>query len=372
MNTQQSQQQTLWQQLKDRKLVSGEFKTPDELDSPWFIKLLLAFSGWFASLFIFGFFLLIIYDAIENSGVCLLIGSGLIALAYKILKSKPPEFLEHLMLSFSLAGQALLAWAIFMAANMDSALSPWLAIFVIQSSLCIIMPHYIHRVSSAFFASIALAFCLYYLNLSALTSASLLLLVIFLVLNEWRSVKWQSTFEAISYGVILLLIPLKGSAVIGYEFSYWFDGAIQQSWYYYLDELLLLFSMLYLIIALMLRSQHHFPLGTKVAIILATMGLCLLSMQASGITIGFALLILGFSNSNKILQALGLTSLLFYISSYYYLLTLTLLEKAGILLIMGLFILAIRYILLKWFNPSSMQFNSTQLPTIEKGEHHAV
>ena len=95
-------------------------------------------------------------------------------------------------------------------------------------------------------------------------------------------------------------------------------------------------------------------------------------MQASGVSIGFALLILGFSNSNKILQALGLTSLIFYISSYYYLLTLTLLEKAGTLLIIGLFILAIRYILLKWFNPSSVQRNVAQLPNIKKGDHHAI
>lgn len=362
MKIQQTQQQILWQQLQEKALVNGEFQPAETLDSPWFIKLLLACSGWFASLFILGFFLLILQDLVENSAVCLVVGSGMILMAYQMLKNKPSEFLEHLMLAFSLAGQALIAWAIFMIDNNVFSVFPWFAILIIQSSLSLIMPHYIHRVCSAFFASIALTICFHYLQLSAFTSASLLLLALVLVLNEWRSVKWQPTFEAISYGIILLLIPLKASHIIGYDLAYWLnETTLEQSWYYYLDELLLLFTMLYLIVTLMQRSQHHFPFNTKLAIIGATICLCLLSMQASGITIGFALLIVGFSNSNKVLQGLGITSLLFYISSYYYLLTLTLLEKSAILLMMGLFILAIRYALLKWLNPMQIHSDSSEL-----------
>ena len=362
MKIQQTQQQILWQQLQEKALVNGEFQPAETLDSPWFIKLLLACSGWFASLFILGFFLLTLQDLVENSAVCLVVGSGMILMAYQMLKNKPSEFLEHLMLAFSLAGQALIAWAIFMIDNNVFSVFPWFAILIIQSSLSLIMPHYIHRVCSAFFASIALTICFHYLQLSAFTSASLLLLALVLVLNEWRSVKWQPTFEAISYGIILLLIPLKASHIIGYDLAYWLnETTLEQSWYYYLDELLLLFTMLYLIVTLMQRSQHHFPFNTKLAIIGATICLCLLSMQASGITIGFALLIVGFSNSNKVLQGLGITSLLFYISSYYYLLTLTLLEKSVILLMMGLFILAIRYALLKWLNPMQINSDSSEL-----------
>jgi hypothetical protein len=372
MNT---QQQVLWQQLQEKSLVNGEFQPTEKVESPWFIKLLLALSGWFSSIFIFGFLLLTLNDLIDSSVACLVIGSGLILLAYQILKKVPHEFLEHLMLACSLAGQALIAWAIFMAANPSSNLLPWFIIFVMQSVLSLIMPHYVHRVCSAFFASIALVVTLHYLHLSAFTSASLLLIVLFLVLNEWRSVKWQPAFEAISYGVILLLITLKGSYVVGYELSYWFDEiTVAQPWRHYLDELLLLLAMLYLILTLLKRSQYHFPLRTKLVIIAATIGLCLLSMQASGITIGFALLVLGFSNSNKILQGLGLTSLIFYISSYYYLLTLSLLEKAGILLMMGLFILTVRFALLKWLNP--IQLNSIQINSIgrapEQGGNDAV
>lgn len=362
MKIQQTQQQILWQQLQDKDLVSGEFQPTQEIESPWFIKLLLACSGWFASLFILGFLLLTLQDLVDNGIICFLVGAAMIAMAYNTLKNNPSEFREHLMLAFSFAGQALIAWAIFIYDSHPSDLLLWFAILVMQSSLSLVMPNYVHRVCCAFFASIALTACLYYLHLSALTSATLLLLVLFLVLNEWRLVKWQPAFEAISYGVVLFLIPLKASYIIGYDLFYWLnETTLEQSWYYYLDELLLLFTMLYLIVTLMQRSQHYFPFNTKLAIIGATICLCLLSMQASGITIGFALLIVGFSNSNKVLQGLGITSLLFYISSYYYLLTLTLLEKSVILLMMGLFILAIRYALLKWLNPMQIHSDSSEL-----------
>lgn len=367
----QATQKALWQQLKEKSLVNGEFSPKEDGESPWFIKLLLAFSGWFASLFIFGFFVLILQDLVESSVACLVMGTVLISIAYKVLKNAPYEFLEHLMLSCSLAGQALIAWAIFMVTDSVSTLLPWVAILVMQSTLSLLMPHYIHRVCSALFASIAFVICMHYLHLSAATPAILLLLVSFLILNEWRSVKWQPAFEAISYGIILVLIPLKASGSIGYELSYWLDETMPlQSWLHYVDELLLLFAVLYTVMTLIIRSAHHFPLKAKLAIMAATTSFCLLSMEASGITVGFTLLILGFSNSNKILQGLGITSLLFYISSYYYLLDITLLDKASILLMMGLFILAIRFALLKWLNPE--QLSSIQVNPTEQGDNDAI
>ena len=345
-------QQTIWRQLQKNNLISGEYQPSEKLDSPWFVKLLLAFSGWIASLFIFAFFLITLHDLVDSSTACLVLGSGLIFLAYLLLRNDPHEFLEHLMLASSLAGQALIAWALFANELFSSPLHTWFAILIIQSVLCLLMPHYVHRVCSAFFASVALVLSFHYLHISVISSASLLFLVILLVLNEWRVVKWQPTFEAISYGVILLLIPLKACNVLGYQVSYWLrETSHAQFDTHYFDELLLIFAMLYLVLTLIQRSHHHFPLKSRLAIIGATICFCLLSMQASGITIGLAMLVLGFSNSSKVLQGLGISALLYYIVSYYYLLDLTLLEKAGSLLMVGLFILAVRFTLLKLASP---------------------
>jgi len=54
---------------------------------------------------------------------------------------------------------------------------------------------------------------------------------------------------------------------------------------------------------------------------------------------------LGYAGSNRVLQGLGITSLLFYISSYYYLMETTLLAKSQTLLVVGLVLLMIRWLL---------------------------
>ncbi|PKG40120.1 DUF4401 domain-containing protein [Psychromonas sp. Urea-02u-13] len=345
-------QQKTWQQLQQKNIVSGEYQANETVYSPWFVKLLLAFSGWVASLFILGFFLLTLHDAISDSVACFLIGSGFIVLAYFLLRSNPHEFLEHLMLATSLAGQALIAWALFANNWASSPLVSWLILFALQSVLAIFMPHYIHRVCSALFASIALIISFHYLQISLLSSATLLFAVTTLVLNEWRFPRYQPSFEALSYGIVIVLIALQASNTLGYEITYWLsEHNGEQTINHYLDETLLLLVMLYLVITLIKRSAMAFSLLSRITIIGTTICFCLLSMQAPGITVGLAILVLGFSNSNKVLQGLGTCALLYYIGSYYYLLTFTLLQKSASLLVVGLFLLLLRYLLLTFANP---------------------
>jgi uncharacterized membrane protein len=345
-------QQELWQQLQQQNLVSGEYQAPDTLDSPWFVKLLLALSGWFTSVLILVFCIIILQDVVDNSITCIVIGSGFIFLAYRLLKTIPNDFVEHLMLATSLAGQALIAWALFANDWLTSPLMSWLTLFVLQSLLAVLMPHYVHRVCSALFASIALVISFYYLNISFLSSSILLLFATILILNEWRYPKRQRLLEAISYGIVLTIIPLQASSSLGYEISYWLNEASNTSiTHHYLEQILMIIVMLYMVLMLIKRSNFDFPIMTQLSLIGATICFCLLSMQAAGITVGLAIMVLGFSNSNRILQGLGVTALLYYIGSYYYFLELTLLQKSGSLLIVGLFLLLVRALVLKFSNP---------------------
>ncbi|WP_413700742.1 DUF4401 domain-containing protein [Psychromonas sp. KJ10-10] len=345
-------QQKLWQQLQPQGLVSGQYETPETLNSPWFVKVLLAFSGWFASILIFIFCLLALQDVIDNNIACAIIGSGFIILAYSLLKKTPNEFVEHLMLATSLAGQALIAWALFANDALSSPLISWFTLLILQGALSVLMPHYVHRVCSALFASIALIVCFHYLNISLISSTVLLFLASFLILNEWRFNKLQPLLEAISYGIVLVIIPLQASTSLGYEISSWLNehheaGIIN----HYLEQALLILVMLYILLSILHRSDSIVPLSKRIALIVATICFCLLSMQASGITVSLAILTLGFSYSNRILQGLGICSLLYYISNYYYYLELTLLQKAASLCVVGLFLLLIRGLVLKFAQP---------------------
>ena len=91
----------------------------------------------------------------------------------------------------------------------------------------------------------------------------------------------------------------------------------------------------------------------SIAALSATLLICALSMNVQGVTVGMVIICCGFFCANRVLLGLGVVSLLFYISSYYYLLESTLLEKSLSLLGVGLVLLLVR-----WFIPKMLPVES--------------
>ena len=87
------QNKILWEKLNSEQLVKGDFDVEADLDSPWFIKILLAFSGWLAAVFFLFFLGALFYSIFEEPLVLLIVGSVLFALAYFILVSGKNDFL---------------------------------------------------------------------------------------------------------------------------------------------------------------------------------------------------------------------------------------------------------------------------------------
>ena len=81
--------------------------------------------------------------------------------------------------------------------------------------------------------------------------------------------------------------------------------------------------------------------------LLATLIVCAASMNVQGITAGIVIICIGFLGANRVLLGVGIVSLLFYISSYYYLLDTTLLDKSQSLLVVGLILLFVRLLIQK-------------------------
>ncbi|MFT6987484.1 MAG: putative membrane protein [Psychromonas sp.] len=340
--------QPLWDQLADADLLQGTPPEIGESDSPWYIKLLLALSGWIAALFLFAFIATGFADILENRLAAFITGGLLIAIAFALLRLPKNEFLQHLMLAVSLTGQALMVFAIYADTTQDKLVYVWGMITIMQLLLALMMPDFVHRVWSAFATAIALSITLKFLDLPAIESAVILFLSCWLVLNEFHYPTQIRKFQALSYGFILALIALKSVALFTYHPINWITGTSATTPYPWLDELLLAAVMLYLVFNLIQRHQK--PLFTifTLTTVLATLLLCALSMQAQGITVAMAIMILGFSASNSILLSLGIVSLLFYSSSYYYQLHASLLDKSQTLLILGCVLLILRYLLLRF------------------------
>jgi len=186
------------------------------------------------------------------------------------------------------------------------------------------------------------------LNLPFVFSSALLLAAAWIWLHEFDYPQYLSILHPVGYGLVLALLVIKGSNWFGDEL--WglgnnTDENFIQPW---MGELLSGIVALWIVSQLLLRHSQALTQPFSLVILIGTLFVCAASVKAEGITIGTMILILGFANSNRILMAIGILSLLTYISAYYYLLDTTLLNKSFSLLLIGVVLLVLRWVLLKF------------------------
>ncbi|MEM7356579.1 MAG: DUF4401 domain-containing protein [Acidobacteriota bacterium] len=330
----------LWPTLLEAGVVTGPPPTSDELESPWFVKLLLAFSGWLAAIFLLGFIGTGFEFLMRDPVAALFTGAVLIGAAYALLRRPKNTFFEHLALAVSLAGQALVAVAFDDLVSQDRARF-WGQVVLLQALLAAIMPHFVHRVFSSFVAVVALAECLRALDTPYLLTGPVLAVVAWLWLREFRFPRSLASLRAVTYGLTLALLPLQGAAHYDRPSGrFELPGYWTEPW---MGEVLSAAVLLALAAALLRR--HGLPLSSRISLLAMTSLLLWTgaSLEAPGITVGLALVLLGFACANRTLLGLGILALLFFVGSYYYLLDTTLLHKSQTLLAVGLALLATRF-----------------------------
>jgi len=131
----------LWLNLLEAGLVEGTAPDSDNLESPWYVKILLGFSGWLAALFLLGFISFGLDFIIESRIISVIAGISMIGGAYTILRIPKNEFIEHLTLAISLAGQALIVFVIFDFRSSNGYMVSWLLVALLQAPLAIVMPN---------------------------------------------------------------------------------------------------------------------------------------------------------------------------------------------------------------------------------------
>lgn len=332
--------------LQQNGIILADKNTQNDAESPWFVKLLLAFSGWLASLFMLGFFGALLGNLFSNVAACIVIGMVLVTTAYLVLRLPQSEFLEHMGLAVSLAGQALIAIGVFQVFELNDV-APWMLIALIQIMLAVVMPNFVHGVFSSFLAAIAFSVAFSELGLIYLASNSVMFLTAWLWLNEFKYYDRLQKVQALAYGLTLSLILVKGTTLFN---SGSFLGRstpfFENTWRMSLDELLNCLVLLYVIWQSLKQSRVRITRTVVISVLIAVSLFSLASFQANGLVVGLIVILLGFSASNRILLGLGIAALLFYISAYYYLLDTTLLVKSGTLLAVGLLMLFTRWLLM--------------------------
>ena len=342
------QTEQIWTMLVRVGVVGGLAPEVGELDSPWYVKTLLAVSAWLAALFVIGFVGTNLKFIFTNVTASLITGGAMIGYAYAILRGTKYEFVKNFTLAMSFAGQALVMQAIFFGMTFEDEVA-WALLALLQVLLIVFMQNFVHRVVSSSIAAFAFCMALTSVGVPSVMSSVIMFLTSWLWLNEFRYTRHMRKIRAIGYGLVLALIPLKGTALSSYEFLGWRSPyrpseLLVQPW---MGDVLAGAVTLYVVWQLLRRRGMAISEWLSIAALLGTALLSAVSIEAQGITVGVVVLLLGFAGGNRVLLGLGIASLLFYISSYYYLLDATLLAKAQTLFVAGLILLATRWAMLR-------------------------
>jgi uncharacterized membrane protein len=350
-----TQTEQVWETLRQAGLTEGAAPETGKLESPWYVKILLAFSGWLAAVFLLGFIGMGLGFVFESSGAAMIIGGMMIGGAFALLRISKNEFVEHLALAVSLAGQVLVVFALFDISSSDQEIA-WLLLALLQLSLAVVMPNFVHRVFSSFVAAIAFTICLTYWGGYYVVGGMVMFLAALCWLHEFRYPRQMKRIQAIGYGLVLALILLKGTALFGYRTIGWLFSRDQPELWAgpWIGELLTGVVAIYVVWHLLQRYGQRISERITITALSGTILLCGVSMEVQGITVGMVIVLLGFAGANRVLVGLGVLSLLFYISFYYYLLDTTLLAKSQTLLIVGLVLLLLRWLMLT-FIPANQE-----------------
>ena len=324
---------------------AGICDTPEtddsERETPWYISALMGFCGWLASLFILGFMGLALGVMIESGIASTIVGVALLAGAFVLQKQAQSEFLSQFSLAISVAGQGLLAVAVFLHVEADMQVQ-WTILAAIQISIALVMPNYINRFMSALFFVICFSIALHESAIASLFTPIMMLVVAYLWLHEFTLSSALRATRAVIYGLTIGLVVMK----ISFGYFNFFDGneiAILGSVNVWLEEGLSIAILLFVLHQLHRRQGLKLIDKVNVSHLILLLVVCVLTFYANGLAMSLMLLLLAFAARNHFLLTIGVVSALFNLSAYYYWLDISLLDKSIVLMGVGIACLLLFY-----------------------------
>ena len=297
------EKQNIWQTLKQAKIIEGEEPKSDTIKTFWHTKILLAISGWVAALFLLLFLGLLFSSSLETPSVALVLGTMMIIGGIALLQMFKNDFYENLAFAMSFAGQALIIYTIF--ENTDGK-TQWILTSLFFALITLFVPSYIHRVVGSFLAASTFSITLFLFGIPGIGNALVIFATAFLWLHEFDYPKYMSAQRAVGYGLALALIyiNINGSIFLSYNFIiqdmfYTFNGIWMPAW---IEEFLIGVIALYVAWQILKRYGHKITDLHTLSVFVATMILTAISLEVYGVITSILILLLGFSNSNRVLM----------------------------------------------------------------------
>lgn len=351
--------QTLWQQLQKQGLVSGDEPVVENDNSPWYVRTMLAIAGWFGALFLLGAVFSVIGLWLESAftaGVLGLVSCLVAVLIYRMPKLN--DFMAQFAFAISLVGQSLLVFSIlseleaFEGRDSLSERFHLLSIVTVflQTLLFFMISNYLHRTWSALLVAVSLMYLMNIYGFYPFTLSILLAAGIALWLQEFNWVTLGNKLTAPAYALVFVSLFLLCCDIFYGSQPYFLRDifgvkempSVMTQKLFHLSQGGVLVG---LVLVLLRRLGTSWFTGAGIAAILLSVLVAGIGLYVPGLTIGIALVLIGFSHSNRVLTGLGLVTVVVFVFQFYYLLDLTLLEKSGLLVVSGLILLLVRYLM---------------------------
>ncbi|MCB2001981.1 MAG: DUF4401 domain-containing protein [Burkholderiaceae bacterium] len=349
-----SRTDALWSRLQAAGLATGNMPAwTQEPRTPWYVRVMLAVAGLIAAACLLGFVAAGLQFVFESTTASITTG-GLLLLAASILfrAVRQNDFSAMFALTVSLAGQFLVLSGLFTLFD-DHPVTAWPFWWTaaLQVALVAVMPNTIHRSLSAYVGAMAFAYASFAIGVHFIATGVIAALVAALWLGEARSGHRHGVAAPVAYGLTASFIQIAGESLFAHPLVSVFGVRADVDLWRWAGPTLIAAALIVTAAVLLTRAGWT-PSARRTQLALGAVLLtCVASFRAPGIMAGLLVMLLGFSNGNRVLVGLAIASLAIYVSGYYYLLEVSLLHKSGVLLATGGMLLGIRWLLLRHVLP---------------------
>jgi hypothetical protein len=330
-------------------------------DMPWYLRGIVGFGAWLASLFLLAFVIVLIGDQDEHRQTIGIVGSVLLIIAVIVGRQPWGIFAGQCALAISLAAQAMMYYGF-----VDEHQHPMGTItafsLIFAAALYFAFPNFLSRLLTCFFA-LQLTLMWIYTGSDGEPFSTYSLTP---ELSGTLFLYWGFHLAAIC-GCFLYLRYSVVLAPLGYAFigslAAWQIENLFNVWHYS--------SVVTYSPAFVVWIVFHIPMGMTAltlfgvsvwaaggvsalrekAPLFAGLGLALfalVSLGAGGILIALLFMLLGFALQHHAILGLGLLLLPLFLTHYYFNLHLDLLAKSGVLVCSGVLLLLLRSGLARW------------------------
>lgn len=308
----------------------------------WYIRSMIGFGAWIASLFFVGFVTSLSMFASESS--LIVVGLFFILLANIFNFKLRNDFIDHVALAFSLAGQVLMVAGIADLSGWGDPEAACITLIVCNSVLFFSFRDNVHRFLGVTISIGSLVVLLYHWEQQQLLTWLVPVMSFFFAWLLMQQGKLRISYEKAS--------PLT-SALMNASF-----GIVLLSTFYILPELKDDFEFfpqpwvatvgvslvtLFVLYRLLPSFIQHANTRYQISVYVFTLVIMLCSLSAPGIMFSFLVILLSVTHGHRVYTGIGMAFMIVFVVMYFYGIETSLLTKSYTLTLTGIALLAGRW-----------------------------